>query len=74
MPTFSVVVANGNYTPHQGKFFALVGLSVISVSKIERFFGHSVFLEESLCVILHIELKSTATHAYQHSFKSLLAS
>ena len=64
MPNDSAVVANERPTPHQGKFFALFDLSVISVSQIGRFFGHSIFLEEGLCVILHIELKSIAAHAY----------
>ena len=76
MPNDSVVVANVQPTPHKGKFFALFGLSVISVSQSESFFERNVFLEESLCVFfthLILELKSIAAHAYQHSFKTLLA-
>ena len=44
MPSDSVVVGNRHPTPHQGKPFALVGVSVISASQIERFFGRSIFL------------------------------
>ena len=66
MPNYSVANGKSKPTPHQGELFALVGQSVISGSQIKRFFGHSIFLDEKLCVILHIlELKS-------NSFKNLL--
>ena len=52
MPNDCVVVANGQPTFHQGIFFALVYLSVISGSQIERFIGIAFFWRK-FCVLFY---------------------